>query len=135
MHALGDLVATNPPSKEQSADLDFLLDIGQLFTQVVYAQLVCESAALAIDGEPGGKRESSVSDCSDLTSAHIDRIFAVFVKDFSQYALSLSSQPAATEAQRDKALALIKHPVVDDESEATFVAEVLSYDGAYSMAP
>ena len=135
MHALGDLVATNPPSKEQSADLDFLLDIGQLFTQVVYAQLVCESAALAIDGEPGGKRESSVSDCSDLTPAHIDRIFAVFVKDFSQYALSLSSQPAATEAQRDKALALIKHPVVDAESEATFVAEVLSYDGAYSMAP
>jgi len=47
----------------------------------------------------------------------------------------LSSQPAATEAQRDKELALIKHPVVDAESEATFVAEVLSYDGAYSMAP
>ena len=135
MNAMGMLVATNPPSKEQSKDLDFLLDLGQLFTQVVYAQLVCESAALALDGEPGGKRETSVSDCSDLTEAHIDRVFAVFVKDFSQYALSLSSQPAATEQQRDQALGLIKHPVISPDAEAVFVEEVLAHDGAYSMAP
>jgi alkylation response protein AidB-like acyl-CoA dehydrogenase len=135
MTAFGELVATAPPTPEQSKDLDLLLSLGQLFTQVVYGQLICESAALAIDGEQGGKRETSVSDASDLTEAHIDRVFAVFVKDFSEYALSLSSQPAATEAQSDQALGLIKHPVIDPAAEIAFTDEALSHDGAYEMQP
>ena len=135
MTAFGMLVATTPPSKEQSEDLDFLLSIGQLFTQVVYAQLICESAALAIDGEPNGSREGSVADMSDLTEAHVDRIFAVFVRDFSEYALSLSAQAAATAEQRSAAMGLIRPPAFNDEAEAAFVAEVCDYDAAYAMKP
>ncbi len=135
MTAFGLLVASEPPSKEQSKDLDMLLSLGQLFTQVVYAQLICEAAALAIDGEPGGLRESSVSDVTDLTEAHIDRVFAVFVKDFSEYALSLSAQPAASDAQRDQALGLIKRPVIEPAAEQAFAQEALSHDGSYAMAP
>lgn len=93
--AFGRFMATNPPNDEQARDLDFLLNVGQLFTQVVYAQLICEAAALAIDGEESGAREGSVVDLTDLTEAHVDRIFNVFVRDFSEYALSLASQSAA----------------------------------------
>ena len=38
--AFGALVAAAPPTAEQTEDLDFLLTLGQLFTQVVYGQLV-----------------------------------------------------------------------------------------------
>lgn len=135
MTKLGQLFATAAPSKEQTGDLDFLLDLGQLFTQVAYAQLVCESADLSLAGTPGGQRESSTCDSSDLTEAHIDRVFAVFVKDFSEYALSLSQQPAATPEQREQALGLIARPQIDPGAEDVFVAEVLGHDGAYVMAP
>ena len=133
--AFGALVAAAPPTAEQTEDLDFLLTLGQLFTQVVYGQLVCESAALAIDGVDGGAREGSVSDLSGLTETHVDRIFSVFVRDFSEYALSLYGQPAANDEQRDAALGLVRRPIVDPAAEKAFVDEVLSYDGAYAMRP
>jgi acyl-CoA dehydrogenase len=133
MKAFADLVTTAPPTEEQQRDLDYLQSMGQLFTQVVYAQLVCEAAALALD--EGQVRAGSVADLSDLTEAHIDRIFAVFVQDFSEYALQLHGRASATPEQRQVALSLISTPQVDADSEAEFVAEVLSYDGAYTMNP
>ncbi|MEI6621048.1 MAG: acyl-CoA dehydrogenase family protein [Actinomycetes bacterium] len=135
MHAFAQLVSTAPPSKEQAADLDLLLTLGQLFTQIVYAQLTCESAALALDDVAGGKRESSVSDCSDLTEAHLDRVFAVFIRDFNDYAVSLYSQAAASDSQREQAIGLIRQPTTDAQAEAAFVAEVIAHDGAFVMNP
>lgn len=135
MTAFGQLIATQPPSKEQSDDLDFLLSIGQLFTQVVYAQLILEAAALAIDDAPGGKRETSVSDLSNLTEAHVDRVFQVFVRDFSEYALSLAGQASATDEQRDGAQALIRVAHRDKAADDKFYEEVLAQADAYKMNP
>ncbi len=132
---LGALVATNPPSAEQAKDLDMLLTLGQLFTQIVYAQLVCESAALAIAGEPDGTRATSVAEVSGITPTHINRIFAVFVRDFNDYALSLHDQASATPEQRSRALLMIKQPQVDSSAEAALVDEVKSYDAAYVGKP
>ncbi len=133
--ALGGLLMTAPPSKEQSEDLDFLLTLGQLFTQVVYAQLVAEAAGLALSDDPEGTRAGSVSDLSDLTEAHVDRMFAVFVQDVAEFAVALHGQPSATPAQQQGALALIQRPTIDPAAEDAFVAEVLSYDGAWTMNP
>ncbi len=130
--ALADLVMQAPPSADQQKDLDYLQVLGQLFTQVVYAQLICENAALAMDGQP---RASSVSDLSGLTEAHVDRMFAVFVQDMAEQAVALHGQASATDQQRQLALALVKAPVIDDAAEDAFVAEVLSYDGAYVLRP
>jgi acyl-CoA dehydrogenase len=135
MQALGAMLMAAPPSKEQSEDLDFLLTLGQLFTQVVYAQLVAEAAGLALSGDPQGARPGSVSDLTDLTEAHVDRIFAVFVQDVSEYAVALHGQPAATAEQQKGALGLIARPVMPAEAEQAFVEEVLSYDGAWTMTP
>ena len=78
--AFAQLGHVRPPSEEQQKDLDFLLTLGQLFTQVVYAQLVCSRA--------GQQRPGTVSDMSGLSDAHIDRIFAVFVQDVSEIAVA-----------------------------------------------
>ncbi len=135
MQALGMLLMSYPPSKEQSEDLDFLLTLGQLFTQVVYAQLVAEAAGLALSDDPQGARPDSVSDLSDLTEAHVDRMFAVFVQDLAEYAVTLHGQPAATPEQQKGALALIARPTLPADAEDAFVEEVLSYDGAWTMSP
>ncbi len=131
--AFTQLVMTAPPTEAQQKDLDYLQVLGQLFAQIVYAQLICESAALAIDD--GDDRAGSVSDLSDLTEAHIDRIFAVFVQDMAEQAVALHGQASATDAQRAAALTLVKRPIIDAEAEQAFVTEVLSYDGVYEMKP
>ena len=139
VQALGALLVTAPPTKEQSEDLDFLLTLGQLFTQVVYAQLVAEAAELALADDPEGSgdgaRAGSVSDLTGLTEAHVDRMFAVFVQDVSEYAVGLHGQPSATAAQQQASLGLIARPSLPAEAEQAFVAEVLSYDGAWTMTP
>ena len=135
MASLGQLLATAPPSKEQSEDLDFLLTLGQLFTQVVYAQLVAEAAGLALSDDPQGARPGGVSDLTGLTEAHVDRIFAVFVQDVAEYAVDLHGQASATAEQQRAALRLIARPALEAEAEGAFVAEVLSYAGAWAMTP
>jgi alkylation response protein AidB-like acyl-CoA dehydrogenase len=135
VESFGRLMATAPPTKEQQSDLDLMLSLGQVFTQIVYAQLVCEAAALALDGAPDGRRAGGVSDLSDLTEDHVDRMFAVFVQDVSDYAVELHGRAAATADQQKGALALVARPVVDPAVEHAFVGEVLSYDGVYTMNP
>jgi acyl-CoA dehydrogenase len=133
--ALARLLMAAPPSPEQADDLDFLLTLGQLFTQVVYAQLVAEAAGLALSDDPEGARPGSVSDLADLTEAHVDRLFAVFVQDVAEFAVALHGQPAATPEQQQGALALIRRPSLPAAAEEAFVAEVLAYDGAWAMNP
>ncbi len=135
MQALGTMLVTAPPSTEQSEDLDFLLTLGQLFTQVVYAQLVAEAAGLALSEDPQGCRAGSVSDLTDLTEAHVDRMFAVFVQDVAEFAVALHGQASATEAQQAGALTLIARPTIEADAEEAFVTEVLAYDGAWTMTP
>ena len=96
------LVMSAPPSQEQQKDLDFLLTLGQLFTQVVYAQLVRISRS-ATAGY--GRRYAGLDD------AHIDWIFAVFVQDVSEIAVGLHGQASATDAQREAALGLIRRRI------------------------
>jgi alkylation response protein AidB-like acyl-CoA dehydrogenase len=133
IEAFTKLVLTAPPTEAQQKDLDYLQVLGQLFTQIVYGQLILESAALTIDN--GQTRAGSVSDLSDLTEAHIDRIFAVFVRDMADQAVQLHGQASATEAQGAAALAIVRKPRIDAEAEQLFVTEVLSYSGAYEMKP
>lgn len=129
--AFTQLVLTAPPTEAQQKDLDYLQILGQLFTQIVYGQLILESAALALDD--GDTRPGSVSDLSDLTEAHLDRIFAVFIQDMADQAVALHGQASATDAQSTAALTIVRKPRIVAEAEDRFVNEVLSYSGAYEM--
>ena len=84
------------PSKEQAEDFDFLLILGELFTMVVYGQLIIENAAIY-----------NVHD--DL----LDQIFDFMVRDFSKFALKLYSKTNSTDEQMEILLRMIMKPVAD----------------------
>ena len=127
VQAFGQLMATAAPRGEQAKDLDYLLNLGQIFTQVVYAQLVAEAAALAIDGAPDGTRAGTTAACTDLGEQHVDRMFGVFVQDVSEYAVAVHGQASATTEQQAKALTLIRRPSADPVAAANLHAELVSY--------
>jgi alkylation response protein AidB-like acyl-CoA dehydrogenase len=127
VQAFGQLMATAAPRGEQAKDLDFLLNIGQIFTQIVYAQLAAEAAALAIDGAPGGTRAGTTAACAGLDENHVDRMFGVFVQDLSEYAVAVHGQASATKEQQVGAMALIRRAAVDPAAAARLHAEIASY--------
>jgi alkylation response protein AidB-like acyl-CoA dehydrogenase len=129
VQAFGQLMATAAPRGGQAKDLDFLLNIGQIFTQIVYAQLVAEAAALAIDGAPGGTRTGTTAACAGLDESHVDRIFGVFVQDLSEYAVAVHGQASATREQQAGALALIRRAAADPAASVRMHAEVVAYAG------
>jgi acyl-CoA dehydrogenase len=84
------------PDKSQRKDIDFLMALGELFTLVVYGQLVLENAKIyAVDDDT------------------IDQIFDFMVRDFSSHALQLYSKSSATMSQMRLCSMMIKKPTVD----------------------
>ncbi len=115
---LKTLLTSAPPSEEQIKDLDFMLTLGELFTLIVYGQLICEQAAL-----------------EGLDSDTLDQIFDVMVRDFSAYAVALHGRASSTEAQQEWALAHVRKPVVDGERFDRLFERVRGLAGAYEMQP
>ena len=116
--ALTQFLATCPPDEAQQQDLDFLLNLGHLFTLVVYGQLVLEQARL-----------------TGLEDEVVDQIFDFLVRDFSEYAVALHGKPSSTEAQQAWALAAVRKPVVDAERFGRIWERVADLSGAYEMRP
>ena len=79
---------TAAPDADQQKDLDFLLNVGHLFSLIVYGQLILEQAAL-----------------TGLDSDMLDQIFDFQVRDFNMYAVALHGKPTATTAQLDSGAA------------------------------
>ena len=86
------------PDTEQSKDIDFLMALGELFTLVVYGQLILENARIYAVEE-------------DL----IDQIFDFMVRDFSSHALQLYSKSSATKSQMRLCSMMIKKPAKNPE--------------------
>jgi acyl-CoA dehydrogenase len=106
------------PSKAQSKDIDFLMALGELFTLVVYGQLILENAMVF-----------------DLEDDLIDQIFDFMVRDFSHHALQLYSKPSATMAQRRLCSMMIKKPAFDAGRFNQIWKEVYQHNKAYHMHP
>jgi acyl-CoA dehydrogenase len=117
---LREMLARATPTEEQAKDVDFLLAVGELFTLVVYAQLVLEGARL----QPG-----------DVDGDLVDQIFDVLVRDFSRHALDLHAKPAATPAQMAYALKMIRKPAPDPARHGRVWGSVLALRDAYEMSP
>jgi acyl-CoA dehydrogenase len=90
------MLAQATPSEDQVKDTDFLLTLGEVFTQVVYGQLILENVDIY-----------SIDD--DL----VDQIFDFMVRDLSGFALRLFSQPYTTSEQMDFCQQMIRRPAVD----------------------
>jgi acyl-CoA dehydrogenase len=91
---LAELLTSAPPSEDQQRELGFLLTLGELFTLVVYGQLILEQAALTGQPEP-----------------LVDAIFDVMVRDFSAYAVTLHGHPSTSAEQRAWVLENVREPV------------------------
>ena len=96
IEVLKEFLMTAKPSKEQAQDLDFLLSLGELFTLVVYGQLIIEKSKI-----------ENIED--DL----LDQIFDFMIRDFSKYALQIYSKTGSTEKQMELCLKMIKKPAVN----------------------
>ncbi|QWF78390.1 acyl-CoA dehydrogenase [Amycolatopsis sp. CA-230715] len=112
------LLTEATPDKDQQADLDFGLALTELFTLVVYGQLVLEQAEI-----------------TGLSEDLVDQIFAVLVQDFSAAAVELNGKSSSTEVQQRLALASIRKPVSGAERFDRVWHQVEALSGAYAMNP
>lgn len=105
------------PNREQTKDFDFLLNLGELFTLVVYGQLILENMQLL-----------------GIDRRVIDQIFDVMIRDFSKFAMQLYTKPSATFIQQKLLRRMMKRPVVDRERvEAVWETYVYAMKGEYAM--
>lgn len=107
-----------PPDETQRQDVDFLLALEEIFTLVVYAQLILEN----------------VVTCK-LDDDLLDQIFDMLVQDFSRHALNIYSKPSSTPQQMDFCLRMIRKPQVEAARFQRVWAEVLALKDAYEMNP
>jgi len=84
------------PSEKQRKDIDYLMALGELFTLVVYGQLIIENGRIY-----------------KLDDALMDQIFDFMVRDFSSYALQLYSKRSSTKVQMKLCSMMIKKPCVN----------------------
>jgi acyl-CoA dehydrogenase len=113
-----ELLVTAAPDAEQMTDMDLMLSFGELFTLVVYGQLILEQAELL-----------GVED--DL----VDAVFDVLVRDFSAQAAELLGKRGSTPAQEDWARSALRSPVVNQQRFERLWQQVAGLSGAYTMSP
>lgn len=121
VEAFKALLARATPTEAQARDVDFLLAVGELFTLVVYAQLVLENAALRAD--------------EGIDGDTVDQVFDVLVRDFSRHAVDLHGKAASTPAQMELALQMIRKPAQDPARRERIWGRVHALKDAYEMSP
>ena len=116
---LKGFLAGATPDADQQRDTDFLLSLGEMFTLVVYGQLILENAKIY-----------------ELEEALVDQIFDFMVRDFSKFALTLYGKASTSEVQMSFLQQMIKKPAVDHDRFANIWNEhVLALKDSYEMKP
>jgi len=113
-----EFLAFATPDENQQKDVDFLLALGEIFTLVVYAQLVLENASIYEIGD-------------DL----LDQIFDFMVRDLSRHALNLHSKPSSSPQQMKLCLRMLRKPATHPERFVRIWQEVHALKDAYTMNP
>jgi acyl-CoA dehydrogenase len=113
---LVDLVTNSAPDQDQAKDLDLLLTVGELFTLVVYGQLILEQALL-----------------TGLDLDLVDQVFDVLVRDFSAYAVDLHGKASSTAAQQAWALENVRKPAAGTGRYDRVWKQVRDLSGTYEM--
>lgn len=106
------------PSEEQSGNIDYMLAAGELFTLIVYAQLVLENARIY---------------CPDRDL--LEQIFSFLIKDFSEAALKMVLNHENSAEQEKLFSSMIRKPEMDKEGfQRVWENEVFSLKDSYEMA-
>lgn len=113
------LLVVGKPSKEQIKDFDFLLNLGELFTLVVYGQLILENAKLL-----------------GVDPKLIDQIFTIMIRDFSKFSLQLYTKGSTSFVQQKLCKRMVKRPVEDKQRfNHLWEQYVFSMKDQYEMNP
>jgi acyl-CoA dehydrogenase len=114
---LKEFLATATPSADQAQDIDFLLSLGELFTLVVYGQLIIEKVK-----------------SDHLDQGLLDQILDFMVRDFAAFALQLYTKPSSTPLQMALCLKMIRKPVETPERfQQIWQNQVTPLKDAYAM--
>ncbi|HJX14656.1 MAG TPA: hypothetical protein VJ386_02915, partial [Candidatus Deferrimicrobiaceae bacterium] len=116
--AFRELLAFATPDDAQQKDVDFLLALGEIFTLVVYGQLILENAGIY-----------------EVVDDLLDQVFDFMVRDFARHALNIYSKPGSTPRQMDYCLRMIRKPAVDAARFGRVWEEVHALKDAYEMNP
>ncbi len=111
-------------TRNRQTDLDLLLTLGELFTLVVYGQLILEQASMT-GADSLGRQDNDL----------VDQIFDVLVRDFSAYAVDLHGKASSTKAQQQWALEHVRKPARDTDRYDRVWQQVRDLAGAYEMNP
>ncbi len=90
------MMASMGTMKEQGKDIDFLLNLGELFTLVAYGQLILENQKIY-----------------EVDDELIDQIFDFMVRDMSKFALTIYGKPITSDKQQELCLKMLRRPVVN----------------------
>ncbi len=113
------MLVAGKPNKEQIKDFDFLLNLGELFTLVVYGQLILENAKIL-----------------QIDEQVVEQIFDVMIRDFSKYSLQLYTKGCTNFIQQKICKRMVKRPVVDKERfDHVWETYVYSMKDQYEMNP
>ena len=105
------------PGEGQTNDIDFLMAVGELFTLVVYGQLLLENARIY-----------------EIDSDLVGQIFDVIVRDFSGFALQLHGKSSSSPLQMEHCLQMIRKPATEPERYArVWSGQVLPLGDRYEM--
>jgi acyl-CoA dehydrogenase len=110
------LLATAPPSPEQAKNIDYMLAAGELFTLIVYGQLILENAKIY-----GTDRDV------------VEQIFAFMVKDYSAFALQMVLGQENSVAQEALFNQMIKKPMKDDSGFQRVWEDLYAMKNQYVM--
>jgi acyl-CoA dehydrogenase len=105
------------PDEEQQKDVDFLLALGEIFTLVVYGQLILENAGIY-----------------EIDPDIVNQIFDFMVRDFSTFALELRNKPSSSDQQMEICNKMLRKPVADQaQYERVWKEYVHALNGVYEM--
>lgn len=113
-----DMLEAAAPVGTQATDVDFLLALGELFSLVVYGQLIPEAVELH-------------GICDGVT----EQVFDVFVRDFAAGATRLHGKATTNEKQAAFALQMVRRPHVDPDRFAAVWDEASALMDTYRLAP
>lgn len=112
------LIKEDAPSGEKLKNMDYMINYGQLFTTIVYGQLILE-----------GSKIHNVAD--EL----IDKMFSILIRDVNKYALEqLNTRINSDTQNRYLEKIALMGPLVDEEKDEKFFREFVQVlDGEYIM--
>lgn len=115
-----DLLEKAGPDKMQDMDPTFSLPLGEMFSIVVYGQLILEQAKF-----------------DNLDPDILNQIFDFMVRDFAHFALQIYGNHSTKDEQRVfcKEIMLIKAVPDDAQYQRVWNTYVFSLNGAYEMNP